>query len=355
MAAGMSELTVCFYTGSDKPFKRGTNLRNVMEALSARGVRCTSDDTESEPDVYVFEKTWQETRFRKPTIVRAENILGQEDLRTHTFDRGDAIVFGSQWLRRLYFNTYGSEIERAYVIPPGHRAHARFDAARADPREEQHIVCAAKWWKRPFKRFPLIATAFDHLNRELGFPDAHLHVVGWLTDQPMPFLETRPRLWRVKRRVLENPNIHYHQKGFHDTTYDELLAKAHLVVHPSALDSGPQVVLEALSQGIPVVIGNNMGAAEWIREIGPRAGRVLELDAVSRSYEDNARLPLHSRRLCSDVSAYRELAEAMRQILTDYAAHSFDPPHEYTMDGIAEAWLEMIHDVVGAPLARGSA
>jgi glycosyltransferase involved in cell wall biosynthesis len=342
----MAELTVCFYTGQERPFKRGTILRNVMDCMSELGVRCTYTDEEIEPDVYVFEKVWHATRYRKPVIIHAENLIGEAAYHTHVHDRGDAIVFNSEWLRWVYFNTFKTELPRAYVIPPGHRAHGRLDRTAPDPRVEQHIMCISKWWKRPYKRFPLIATAFDRLTRDLGYDNATLHVLGWFTDQPMPFLDTHPRLWKLGKSVRANRNIRYYQKGFHDQIYDEVLAKTHIVVHPSALDSGPQVVAESLSQGIPVVVTNNMGAAEWVRELGPRAGRVLEVDEVTLDYEAISRLPLMTRKFCSDTSRSSELAHALKDILDRYDFHSFEPPSHLTMDGIARAWLGVVNDVV---------
>jgi glycosyltransferase involved in cell wall biosynthesis len=351
MAAHMGDLTVCFYSGSDKPLKRGTILRNVQDALEEMGVRCTFTDDEVEPDAYVFEKCWSRTRYDKPVVIHAENLIGEDAFRTHVYDRGDAIVFNSEWLRWVYFNTYGTELPRAHVIPTGHRAHATLNRTAADPLDEAHVMCISKWWKRPYKRFPLIAKAFDHLNRELGYERATLHVLGWLTDRPMPFVDARPRLWQLDRSVRSNPNIRYHQKGFQDETFDDVLAKTHVVVHVSVIDSGPQVVAEALSQGVPVVISNNMGAAEWVRALGPRAGRVLELDPLTLDYESISRLPLHSRRLCSDTRPYRALAGALKDILDDYDFHTFEPPEHLTMEGIARHWLAVIREVVESPLA----
>lgn len=316
-----------------------------MDALERSGVRVSHDDAEVEPDVYVFEKVWHETRYRKPVVIHAENLLDDGALVTHVHDRGDAIVFNSEWLRWVYFNTFGSELPKAYVIAPGHRAHARLERTAGDSGAHADIMCISKWWKRPYKRFPLIATAFHLLNTELGYDDATLHVLGWFTDQPMPFLDTSPRLWKLDRKTRANPNIRYYQKGFHDTTYDEVLAKSHIVLHPSPIDSGPQVVVEALSQGIPSVVTNNMGGAEWVRDIGPRAGRVLDLDQLTLDYRSISSLPLYERKFCSDTTHAHALALAMKSILDDYEFHRFEPPARYTMNGIADEWLAVIRDV----------
>lgn len=357
----MADLRVCFYN-KGTPLKRGTILRHVADALQRRGVLCTYGDEELEPDVYIFEKVWHETRYQKPVIIHAENLIGERAKNTHCYDRGNAIVFNSEWLRQVYYNTYGTELDNVWVIPPGHQMDTSITRHPMDVSEEQHIVCISKWWKRPYKRFPLIARAFDYLNRELGYPNAKLHVHGWFLDRPMPYLDTWPRLWKLPQNVRDNPNILYYQKSFHNDTYRRLMAIAHIVVHVSAIDSGPQVVVEAVSQGVPVVITNNMGAAEWVRDIGPKSGIVLEFDAVTTSYSDIRRLvPQYERllhrvrsplsyyrfyKLCSDTRAYRQVAYAMKEILDNYSSFHFEPPRKYTMDGIADQWLEAIQSVI---------
>jgi glycosyltransferase involved in cell wall biosynthesis len=340
----VADLTVCFYTGRDRSFKRGTNLGYVHEALAARGVRCTSHDADVEPDVYVFEKSWHEVRYDKPKIVRAENLIGDETLRTHAHDKGSAIVFNTEWLRTLYRNTFGHEHPRVYVIPPGHRAPA--GPRRPPPLADgARIVCAAKWWKRPFKRFPLIAAAFTDLARRPGYENSTLHVLGWLTDQPMPFVETRPRLWRIPRPVRRDPRIVYHPKGFHDDLFDEVMGASHLLIHASPVDSGPQVVAESLTRGMPVVITNNMGAAEWVRAIGDEAGRVVEADPVTTDAAAIADLPLYKRRYCSDTTSAPALADAMASVL-EAGANPVGAPSWLTMDGIADAWLAAFEELV---------
>jgi hypothetical protein len=168
--------------------------------------------------------------------------------------------------------------------------------------------------------------------------------------------------------VRKNPNILYYQRSFHDDIYERLLERAHLVVHVSPVDSGPQVVAEALSQGIPVVITNNMGGAEWVRAVGPRAGIVLEVDRYTRSYHDLCRLipyymgPRGRKRwvhwtkyafdLCrapniwSDTRAHRKVALAMKQILDHYDDYRFDPPRWLTVDGITDRWVALLESLV---------
>lgn len=348
----MNDLTLCFYNNG-QPIKRGTILRSVADGLERRGFRITWGDGEIEPDVYIFEKFWYDTSYQKPVIIHAENLIG-ESAKNHCYDRGDAIVFNSEWLRRVYQQSFGSELANAYVIPTGHQMQDRLPRLAPDVSEEQNIVCISKWWKRPYKRYPLIAHAFHHLNKELGYPNAKLHVLGWLTSGPMPYYDTRPRLWSLPRSIRENPNITFYQKGFHNDTYAQAMSAAHILVHLSSIDSGPQTVAEALSQGVPVVITNNMGAAEWVRAAGEKYGKVIDLDPISRDADDIKRLipktqmwpfSWRFRKLCNQKHGYEKVAEAIKDILDNYSKPTLEPFGPCTMEDICRLWIEVISSV----------
>jgi glycosyltransferase involved in cell wall biosynthesis len=349
----MNELTLSFYNNG-KPIKRGTILRSIADGLERRGFRITWGDDEVEPDVYIFEKFWSDTRYRKPVIIHAENLIG-EAAHKHCYDRGDAIVFNSEWLRQVYRQSFGSELTSACVIPTGHQIQDRLPRTAPDVSQEQNIVCISKWWKRPYKRFPLIAHAFHHLNRELGYPNAKLHVLGWLTTEPMPYYDTGPRLWSLPRAVRENMNITFHQKGFHNDTYSNALSAAHVLVHLSSIDSGPQTVAEALSQGVPVVITNNMGAAEWVRAAGSKYGAVIDLDSITADADAIGRLipnywmwrwSWRFRRLCNQKRGYLEVAQAIKKILDTYPERVLEPYGPCTMEDICGRWIKVIRSVV---------
>lgn len=104
-----------------------------------------------------------------------------------------------------------------------------------------NLVCMAKWAKRPFKRFPLIAEAFTLLNQREKYKDAKLHVFGWLLgDSPMPYTTGIFPAVSVSRRAKSNSNIVYYHKGFQGPrdAYLECLRNSDLLIHLSAVDSG---------------------------------------------------------------------------------------------------------------------
>ena len=141
----MNKLRLSFYNNG-QPIKRGTILRSVADGLERRGFRIMWGDEEAEPDVYIFEKFWHDTRYCKPVIIHAENLIGSE-AKNHCFQRGEAIVFNSEWLRRVYRQTFGSELANAHVIPTGHQMQDRLPRSAMAVSQEQNIVCICKWWK----------------------------------------------------------------------------------------------------------------------------------------------------------------------------------------------------------------
>jgi UDP-glucose:(heptosyl)LPS alpha-1,3-glucosyltransferase len=86
------------------------------------------------------------------------------------------------------------------------------------------------------------------------FPDAHLMVVS---RSPLSCYETEAKRSGVFERI-----------SFVGATdqMEAVYRAADLFVYPSRYDTFGMVVAEAMACGLPVVVGNNIGAAEWIRD-----------------------------------------------------------------------------------------
>lgn len=352
-------MKVCLYSGTGKPFKDGTILRRLGDAMLTRGIPVLWDDAAEEPDVYVFEAVWQKVRYpRKPVVMHPENLIGQGARERHECHQGAAYVFNSEWLRTLYRSTYQLPFDHSVLIPPAFDDR-RCDGSRLLYFEWEHpVVCCSKWSKRPYKRLPLHVQTIQAVRFKFGKPEATLHVFGW--EPIMPYCHTPPYYWRD----MDLHGIRLYQRSFVRMVYPALLHGARLLLHVSAIDSGPQTVMEAIARGIPAVVTNNMGAAEWIREIGPQAGEVVEVDPVTTTYEqvqaiidtrfeqpswERVRHPLAYRRffnLCSDVSQASTIARAVvRQLARE--DEGYTPPRKFTMDGIVEAWTTLFRQVTG--------
>jgi glycosyltransferase involved in cell wall biosynthesis len=333
----MRSKTVCFFNHG-KVMKKSI-LRTLADSFESAGIRVVYGDQDEKIDVYIFEKFLEPTRYDSVKIIHAENLIGKETLE-HSFNNADGIVYNSHWLRQVYLNTFPTEIANWEIIAPSLRFRPQVNRIG-----EYQIVCISKWWKRPFKRFPLIAEAFALLTEDDSYRDAKLHVFGWAAnDKKLPYTSGLFPLVKLSRRAKNNKNIIYYEKSFSEgrNTYFEQLHKSHLMIHMSTIDSGPQVVTEAFANGVPLVVSNNMGGAEWMREIGPQSGIVLDIDELTDSYQKISKLPLYSRRLCSDISHAPKVAEAMKTILDNPDYYSYVPPRKYRLEGTMDAWFELI-------------
>jgi len=337
----LKSLRVCFFNRGE-PFRTGTILRSLADAFTECGARVLWDDIDEEPDVYIFEKWCESTRFNGIRIIHAENLIGRQSL-THSYDNADAIVYNSNWLRQVYRNSFPTELSTWRIIPPTENYQGSLKSV-----DDVDVVCISKWWKRPYKRFPLIAEAFTILTSEMGFENAQLHVFGWRTkNEKIPWTHGLWPIVRLSKRAKNNPNIHYYLKSFHSgrAQYLSKLKSARLLIHLSVLDSGPQVVTEAMACETPMVISNNMGGAEWMKEVGPNCGVVLDLDNITDSYSAIQKLPLFSRRLCSDIRSARQVAEACRSILENPDDYRYTPPLKFRKEGEVNAWSELIWEI----------
>jgi glycosyltransferase involved in cell wall biosynthesis len=137
---------------------------------------------------------------------------------------------------------HGVDADRFRPAPdPGVRA-----AARA------HFQLEARAWVWLFvgEAIKGLSQAIDQL---VAFPDAQLLVIS--RSQPGPF-RTHAESLGVGGRVR-----------FHGPEKNMPLAyqAADVLVYPSAYDAFALVVAEAMAAGLPVIVGQDIGAAEWIQ------------------------------------------------------------------------------------------
>jgi glycosyltransferase involved in cell wall biosynthesis len=349
---------VCIENERGRP-KRGTILRCLFDGLERfSDWTPVCSDRDLEPDLYVFEKYSNSRRYPdKPVIIHAENLIGPE-WRIHQHGNCAHIVYNSNWLKTLYEKTFGAiEVPSSIIIP----AHQIFDVPD-EQASEFRIVCCSKWWKRPYKRLGLIVEAFNELVSEPEYGDVYLDVFGWLDGvNRMPYVNSFPRYWPVSRHKWSHPNITYHQKSFNRNVYPKVLGKSSLFIHLSAIDSGPQVVAEALACGIPCLVSNNMGGQEWVKQAGAQYGKVLDLDAHSETVTDVAKLSGDSwgvwksvssefRRVCHPIQDIDSVVIGMRQMIDECRGRSqkrLPIYSECAMDTIIRKWCSVFEQLTG--------
>ena len=210
-------MIVCIPSDNGKPFKPGRILRHLADALSDRHVTVQWAETDVAPDCYIVEAVLPDSfRHKRPVIIHAENLIGEQAQERHAYRDAEAIVFNSTWLRTLYRNTFQYELPLAEVIYPA------FDDQRATGSDqlympgEMPIVACAKWAKRPYKRLPLHCAVLQEV-RTRGCEQARLHVFGW--EPTMPYYHTPPFYWRD----MDLHGVRIHQRSFERPTYPALL------------------------------------------------------------------------------------------------------------------------------------
>jgi glycosyltransferase involved in cell wall biosynthesis len=152
-------------------------------------------------------------------------------------------------------------------------------------------------------------------------PGAHLTVVG---DG-----EERASLERLSGCL---PVTFVGPKGVSDMT--ELYKRTSVVVFPSTLDEGlPNVVLEALAFGRPVVTTRKGGVADVVQE-GVNGSLVEAGQSVALAAAINQLLESHDRLVCMGAAARRavsgyswdEVIPRLESVLTDSARRRVDEP-----------------------------
>lgn len=164
--------------------------------------------------------------------------------------------------------------------------------------------------------------------------DTVLAVAARIPNVPFVLRESWPlepaELTWLLQRLASLPNAEFRHAA---PPGPEVYADARVLLVPYRVDNRPRVILEAQSNGIPVVVGD---VPALIEATGP-GGVVVPLDDIDAWV--NA-----IRRLWEDTDLYDRLSEAAQ-------THSGRP--EVTPDGVAAAFEEFVQSVLSAsPGAR---
>jgi glycosyltransferase involved in cell wall biosynthesis len=187
-----------------------------------------------------------------------------------------------RWQRPLDVIYHGTDVERFRPPDSGERAALRSELA----------IPQDNWlWLFMGEAEKGLSDAIAQLKQ---FPSARLLVVS------------RSRLDRY-RAVAEQlgvaDRIHFHGP---DSRPERLHRVADVLVYPSRYDTFAMVVSEAMASGVPVVVGNRVGAAELIED--GRNGLLCEPTSA-------ATISQALRRLQADPDWARQLGEAGRQTI----------------------------------------
>ncbi len=168
-----------------------------------------------------------------------------------TYDKANAIVFQSRFDMTMIERWWGSNVERqrpCEIIGNGIDATRVTEVtipelAKIRATYDKVFVCSSNW--HPQKRLKANLRLFDHLRRT-QFPNSCLFVMGSNPD----VMTTDPHVFYTGSQPPE--------------VYMQVFAVADWMLHLAWADHCPNVVIEALSQGTPVVCAEVGGTKELI-------------------------------------------------------------------------------------------
>ncbi len=171
------------------------------------------------------------------------------------FDVADGVVFQSQFDKAFIEKWWGSNEERqrrSDVIGNGvdlTRVEKVTipELAKIRSTYDKVFVCSSNW--HPQKRLKANIRLFDHL-RKTQFPNSCLFVMGSNPDA----MTTDPHVFYTGSQPAE--------------VYMQVYAVADWMLHLAWADHCPNVVVEALSQGTPVVCTDVGGTRELVKDFG---------------------------------------------------------------------------------------
>ncbi|MEU5547963.1 glycosyltransferase family 4 protein [Streptomyces sioyaensis] len=142
------------------------------------------------------------------------------------------------------------------------------------------FACALQGWGR-LKNAMTLLRAFADVREQ--FPAARLLLFG---DGHGP---TGPAYEWAATRIL-TVGVEFVGLRPHQEVLDRIASEAHVLIHPSRVESFSMITAEAMGMGLPVVVGTKSGAVEWVAGEGG---------------------------LATDVRSARSLASVMRRVAGD--------------------------------------
>lgn len=221
----------------------------------------------------------------------------------------DGIIFQSHFNYKQYKHKFGVANVPTSIIMNGAGREFYPGQGRLDLGDKKNICCAANW--RAHKRLSQTIDAFALLPAS----DFRLFVVGGDPDNN-----------------LHSPENIVFTGSLSASHFSELLRNMDAFVHLSWLDSCPNVVVEALRCGVPIVSSNQGGTRELVKN----NGLILELDAPYEFNDvDLYNPPIVDLELVAQ--AIREVCETRYQIDTDY----------YSISRAAKQYKAVMESLIG--------
>ncbi|MFD5232372.1 glycosyltransferase family 4 protein [Streptomyces qaidamensis] len=158
------------------------------------------------------------------------------------------------------------------VIPNGVRTDALPTFCAPPPGDTPLFAAALQGWG-PMKNTKALLQAFALVRTRI--PRARLLLLGSDHGPGGP-----AQAWAAAREITAG--VEFAGQLPHAAMLDRLATEAHVLVHPSRLESFSMICAEAMGMGLPVVAGRRSGAVPWV--VG-HAGLLVDIDRPDRIAE----------------------------------------------------------------------
>lgn len=215
----------------------------------------------ADPDDYdvalVFIEKTNRLNKNKPFVHRLDGIwfkpqeYGTKNVNIKsTYDLANAVIWQSDFDKEMVVRHWGNP-RNGYVIRNGIKLEKVTTESAAllglHDRYKKVFVCSANW--HPQKRLKNNIDLFKHIRNNIE-PYSCLIVLGNAPDH-----------------VVADMNIYYTGSVPHKTCL-EIYSIADWMIHLAYLDHSPNTVVEALSQGCPVICSDDGGTKELVKDNG---------------------------------------------------------------------------------------
>lgn len=196
-------------------------------------------------------------RLYGPSRVSAELLFWRIRL-LHSFRRADGVIFHAEYTRRK-ISRLATGITRTTLVP--NAVPAAFRASEVKDRavlsSPIRLLCVSTLYL--FKHQSHVVDAVSRLRRELGL-EVHLDLVGGG--------EPRARA-KLERSIAENDAAAWTTvREVPAVSMPEVYGAADLFVFPSADETWPITLLEAMANGLPIACSDRMAMPEMLRDGG---------------------------------------------------------------------------------------
>jgi glycosyltransferase involved in cell wall biosynthesis len=253
---------------------------NAIAEAKRRGMHTVLDVLNSHVDDYQAHVTRESAKFGLRSFIHPKMVERIE----REYREADVIRVMSRVAART-FEERGFPSSRIVVATPPMDV-TEFPVARFDDDVFRIIFVGLV---APWKGFHLLIDVFERLK----LPRAELVIWGGPGARSITNF--------IKRAQARTPSIKLRPVAIRSAGFAEVYGKASVLVHPSLADGFAYVVTEAMASGLPVIVTNNTGASDVVREgengyVVPAGDEDALAERIAYLYAHREKLPELGRR-----------------------------------------------------------